>query len=124
MFLGTCSIYMIIGGFDMFGNKNQMAQMMKKVQKMQEDMAKMQEELKLRTVETTAGGGAIKVVANGDKQLVSLVIDPGAVDPEDVEMLQDMILAAANEALRKADDMTQKEMGKLTSGMGLPPGMM
>ena len=115
---------MIIGGFDMFGNKNQMAQMMKKVQKMQEDMAKMQEELKLRTVETTAGGGAIKVVANGDKQLVSLEIDPGAVDPEDVEMLQDMILAAANEALRKADDMTQKEMGKLTSGMGLPPGMM
>ena len=108
----------------MFGNKNQMAQMMKKVQKMQEDMAKMQEELMLRTVETTAGGGAIKVVANGDKQLVSLVIDPGAVDPEDVEMLQDMILAAANEALRKADDMTQKEMGKLTSGMGLPPGMM
>ena len=75
-------------------------------------------------METTAGGGAIKVVANGDKQLVSLVIDPGAVDPEDVEMLQDMILAAANEALRKADDMTQKEMGKLTSGMGLPPGMM
>ena len=124
MFLGARWIYMIIGGFDMFGNKNQMAQMMKKVQKMQEDMAKMQEELKLRTVETTAGGGAIKVVANGDKQLVSLVIDPGAVDPEDVEMLQDMILAAANEALRKADDMTQKEMGKLTSGMGLPPGMM
>ena len=124
MFLGHGSIYMIIGGFDMFGNKNQMAQMMKKVQKMQEDMAKMQEELKLRTVETTAGGGAIKVVANGDKQLVSLEIDPGAVDPEDVEMLQDMILAAANEALRKADEMTQKEMGKLTSGMGLPPGMM
>ena len=105
-------------------NKGQMQAMMKKVQKMQEDMAKMQEELKLRTVETTAGGGAIKVVANGDKQLVSLTIDPSAVDPEDVEMLQDMVLAAVNEALRKADDMTQKEMGKLTGSMGLPPGMM
>lgn len=107
----------------MFGNKNQMAQMMKKVQKMQADMAQMQEELKTRTVETTAGGGVIKVVANGDKQLVSLVIDPSAVDPEDVEMLQDMILAATNEALRKAEEMAQKEMGKLTGGMGLPPGM-
>ena len=90
----------------------------------QEAYDKMQEELKLRTVETTAGGGAIKVVANGDKQLVSLTIDPSAVDPEDVEMLQDMVLAAVNEALRKADDMTQKEMGKLTGSMGLPPGMM
>lgn len=107
----------------MFGNKNQMAQMMKKVQKMQADMAQMQEELKTRTVETTAGGGAIKVVANGDKQLVSLTIDPAAVDPEDVEMLQDMIMAATNEALRKAEEMAQKEMGKLTGGMGLPPGM-
>lgn len=108
----------------MFGNKNQMAQMMKKVQKMQADMAKMQEELKARTVDSTAGGGAIKVVANGDKQLVSLEIDPSAVDPEDVEMLQDMLIAAINEALRKADEMVQKEMGKLTGGMGLPPGMM
>lgn len=110
-------------GIGMFGNKNQMAQMMKKVQKMQADMAQMQEELKTRTVETTAGGGAIKVVANGDKQLVSLTIDPAAVDPEDVEMLQDMIMAATNEALRKAEEMAQKEMGKLTGGMGLPPGM-
>ena len=108
----------------MFGNAGQMAGMMKKVQKMQAEMGKMQEELKTRTLETTAGGGAIKVVVNGDKQLISLSIDPSAVDPEDVEMLQDMILAAANEALRKADEMTQKEMGKLTSGMGLPPGMM
>lgn len=107
----------------MFGNKNQMQAMMKKVQKMQTDMAQMQEELKTRIVETTAGGGAIKVVVNGDKQLVSLVIDPDAIDPEDVEILQDMILAATNEALRKAEEMVQKEMGKLTGGMGLPPGM-
>ncbi len=97
--------------------------MMKKVQKMQAEMGKMQEELKTRTLETTAGGGAIKVVVNGDKQLISLSIDPSAVDPEDVEMLQDMILAATNEALRQVDEMTQKEMGKLTGGMGLPKGM-
>jgi len=106
------------------GNKGQMQAMMKKVQKMQADMAQLQEELKTRTVETTAGGGAIKVVANGDKQLVSLTLDPAAVDPEDVEMLQDMVVAAVNEALRKAEDMAQKEMNKLTGGLGLPPGMM
>ena len=107
----------------MFGNAGQMAGMMKKVQKMQAEMGKMQEELKTRTLETTAGGGAIKVVVNGDKQLISLSIDPSAVDPEDVEMLQDMIQAATNEALRQVDEMTQKEMGKLTGGMGLPKGM-
>ncbi len=107
----------------MFGNAGQMAGMMKKVQKMQAEMGKMQEELKTRTLETTAGGGAIRVVVNGDKQLISLSIDPSAVDPEDVEMLQDMILAATNEALRQVDEMTQKEMGKLTGGMGLPKGM-
>ena len=107
----------------MFGNAGQMAGMMKKVQKMQAERGKMQEELKTRTLETTAGGGAIKVVVNGDKQLISLSIDPSAVDPEDVEMLQDMILAATNEALRQVDEMTQKEMGKLTGGMGLPKGM-
>ena len=105
----------------MFGGN--MQGMMKKVQKMQAEMGKMQEELKTRTLETTAGGGAIKVVVNGDKQLISLSIDPSAVDPEDVEMLQDMILAATNEALRQVDEMTQKEMGKLTGGMGLPKGM-
>ena len=107
----------------MFGNAGQMAGMMKKVQKMQAEMGKMQEELKKRTLEATAGGGAIKVVVNGEKQLISLSIDPSAVDPEDVEMLQDMILAATNEALRQVDEMTQKEMGKLTGGMGLPKGM-
>ena len=107
----------------MFGNAGQMAGMMKKVQKMQAEMGKMQEELKTRTLETTAGGGAIRVVVNGDKQLISLSIDPSAVDPEDVEMLQDMMLAATNEELRQVDELTQKEMGKLTGGMGLPKGM-
>ncbi|HWQ61118.1 MAG TPA: YbaB/EbfC family nucleoid-associated protein [Negativicutes bacterium] len=97
-----------------------MANMMKKVQKLQADMAKLQEELKLRTLESTAGGGAIKVVVNGEKQIVSVKIDPAAVDPADIEMLEDMIMAAMNEALKKVDDMMSQEMGKLTGGMKIP----
>lgn len=104
----------------MFGNQGNMANMMKKVQKLQADMAKLQEELKTRTLESTAGGGAIKVVVNGEKQVVSVKIDPAAVDPEDIEMLEDMIMAAMNEALKKVDDMMTQEMGKLTGGMKIP----
>ncbi|MBS4024642.1 MAG: YbaB/EbfC family nucleoid-associated protein [Clostridia bacterium] len=100
-----------------FGNMNKM---MKQVQKMQADMAKMQEELAERTVEATAGGGAVKVVANGKQEVVSIAISPEAVDPDDVEMLQDMILAAVNEALRKAQEMVSGEMGKITGGMKIP----
>lgn len=107
----------------MFGGMGNMGGMMKKVQKMQADMAKMQEELKLRTVDVSAGGGAIKVVMNGEKQIQSLIIDPAAVDPEDVEMLQDLISAAINEAVKKVDSMMQSEMGKLTGGLNLPPGL-
>lgn len=107
----------------MFGNMGNMAGMMKKVQKLQADMSKMQEELKTRTLEATAGGGAVKVVINGEKQIVSLKIAPTAVDPEDVEMLEDLVAAAVNEALKKVDDMMAQEMGKLTGGMNLPPGM-
>lgn len=100
-----------------------MAGMMKKVQKMQNEMKKMQDELKRKTVETSAGGGAVKIVMNGDKQVVSLTIDKAAVDPEDVEMLQDLISAAVNESIKKVDDMMASEMQKLTSGLGLPPGL-
>ncbi len=100
-----------------------MAGMMKKVQKLQSQMKTMQEDLKKRTVEVTAGGGAVKVVINGDKELQSLTIDKAAVDPEDVEMLQDLVMAAVNESIKKVDDMMAAEMGKLTSGLGLPPGM-
>ena len=100
-----------------------MAGMMKKVQKLQSQMKTMQEDLKKRTVEVTAGGGAVKVVINGDKELQSLTIDKSAVDPEDVEMLQDLVMAAVNESIKKVDDMMAAEMGKLTSGLGLPPGM-
>ncbi|MFC2336449.1 MAG: YbaB/EbfC family nucleoid-associated protein [Negativicutes bacterium] len=108
------------GGMGGMGN---MAGMMKKVQKLQSQMKTMQEDLKKRTVEVTAGGGAVKVVINGDKELQSLTIDKAAVDPEDVEMLQDLVMAAVNESIKKVDDMMAAEMGKLTSGLGLPPGM-
>ena len=82
-----------------FGNMNKM---MKQVQKMQADMAKLQEELEEKTVEATAGGGAVKVVANGKNEILEIEIDPDILDPEDVEMVQDIIMAACNEALRNA----------------------
>lgn len=110
--------------FGGMGNMGNMAGMMKKVQKMQNEMKKMQDDLKRKTVEVTAGGGAVKVVMNGEKQVQSLTIDPAAVDPEDVEMLQDLLSAAFNESTKKVDDMMASEMGKLTSGLGLPPGLL
>lgn len=94
--------------------------MMKKVQKMQQDMLKMQEEMKNRTVEATAGGGAVTVVVTGRKTVEKVTIAPSAVDPEDVEMLEDLVTTAINEAMRKVDEMTEKEMGKITGGMKLP----
>jgi DNA-binding YbaB/EbfC family protein len=100
-----------------------MGNMMKQVQKMQKQMVKMQEELQQRTLEVTSGGGMIRVEVSGKKELVSLEIDQQAVDPEDVEMLQDMILAAVNEGLRKVDEMMATEMQKLTGGLNLPPGL-
>ena len=87
---------------------------------MQQDMAKMQEELAEKTVEATAGGGVIKVTANGRQELVSIEIKPEAVDPDDVEMMQDLILAAVNEALRKSQEMVASEMSKITGGLKLP----
>ena len=109
--------------FGGMGNMGNMSGMMKKVQKLQTEMQRMQEELKERTIEVSTGGGAVKVVMNGEKQVQGRTIDPAAVDPEDVEMLQDLISAAFNEALKKVDDMMASEMGKLTGGLGLPPGM-
>lgn len=101
-------------------NMGNMNKLMKQVQKMQKDMMKLQDELKERTVEATAGGGVVKVVASGKKQLVSIEIDPEVIDSDDVEMLQDLVLAAANEALQKAEDMVANEMGKLTGGLNMP----
>jgi nucleoid-associated protein EbfC len=97
-----------------------MGNMMKQAQQLQSKMLKMQEELAERTVETSAGGGMISVVANGRQQVVSITIDKEVVDPEDVEMLQDLVLAAVNDALSKAQEMVAGEMGKLTGGMNIP----
>lgn len=104
-------------------NGGNMKQMMNKVKDLQKQMTKMQDELKQRTVEVSAGGGAVKVVMSGEKEVKSIALDPDVVNPEDVEMLQDLLAAAFNEASRKVDDMMAGEMGKLTGGMGLPPGL-
>lgn len=101
-------------------NMQQMQQMMKQVKKMQEEMQKAQEGLKDKFVEGSAGGGAITVKVDGHKQIKDIVIKPEVVDPEDVEMLQDLVLTAVNDALRKADEMMGKEMGKFTGGMNIP----
>ena len=97
-----------------------MNKMMKQVKKMQDQMAKMQEEMEAREVESTAGGGAVKVVATGGRVVKSIAISPEAVDPDDVEMLQDMLVAAVNEALKKAEQMVAEEMAKLTGGLKIP----
>ena len=93
---------------------------MKQAQQMQSKMAKMQEELEKKTLEATAGGGAVKVVVNGKQELVDLQIDPDAVDPDDVEMLEDLVLAAVNQGMREIQEMVNKEMGKVIGGMNLP----
>ena len=110
------------GGFPGFGAGN-IGNLMKQAQKMQKDMAKLQEELQDKTVEATAGGGAVSVVATGSKEIKQIVIKPEVVDPDDVEMLQDLVMAAVNEALRKAEDMVNSEMSKITGGLGGLPGL-
>ena len=102
------------------GGMGNMQAMMKKVQKMQAEMAKMQEELKKRTIETSVCGGAVTVVVTGKKELQSIKINPDAVDTEDMEMLEDMIISAVNDGLKQIDEMTEKEMAKITGGMKLP----
>jgi DNA-binding YbaB/EbfC family protein len=97
-----------------------MGNMMKQAQKLQSQMVKLQEELADRTVESSSGGGMVTVVANGRQQIVSIKIENEVVDPDDVEMLQDLVLAAANDALAKAQEMVSSEMGKLTGGMNIP----
>ena len=100
--------------------KGNMNQMMKQVKKMQEQMLKAQEELGSKTVEGTSGGGVVSVSMNGHKQMLGIEIKPEAVDPDDVDMLQDLVLAAVNDALSKADELANKDMGKFTGGMNLP----
>ncbi|KXZ40785.1 hypothetical protein SAMN05661008_01806 [Alkalithermobacter thermoalcaliphilus JW-YL-7 = DSM 7308] len=99
------------------GNMNNM---LKQVQKMQREMEKMQNELAQKEVEASVGGGAVTVRANGKKEIVSVEIKPEVVDPDDIEMLQDLVLSAVNEALRSADEMMNSQMSKLTGGMNIP----
>lgn len=106
-------------GFKGGGMPMNNANMMKQAQKMQKDMLKMQEELETAEYEATVGGGVVKAVVNGKKELASLTIDPDAVDPDDVEMLQDLVVAAVNEALRKAETAANDSMSKLTGGLNL-----
>jgi nucleoid-associated protein EbfC len=95
-----------------------MQQLLKQAQKMQQDMATAQEALKNETVEASAGGGMVKVVVTGDLDIKSITIDPQAVDPEDVELLQDMVLAAVNEGLRSAQELAASKMGGIAGGLG------
>ena len=97
--------------------------MMKQAQKMQAQILKIQEEMAERTVEASSGGGMVSVTANGKQEVLSVRIEREVVDPEDVEMLQDLVLAAVNEALKKAQEMVAEEMAKVTGGLQLP-GMM
>lgn len=97
-----------------------MGKMMKQAQQLQNKMTRLQDELADKTIEASAGGGMVKVVANGKQQVLSIEIDPEVVDPEDVEMLQDLVLAAVNDALNRSQEMVSSEMGKLTGGMNIP----
>lgn len=103
----------------MMGGGN-MQQLARQAQKLQQQMTKMQEEVEAREFEASAGGGMCTAVVNGKRELLSLTIKPEAVDPDDVEMLQDLVLAAVNEALRTAADTMEREMGKMTGGFNMP----
>ncbi|MDA8098658.1 MAG: YbaB/EbfC family nucleoid-associated protein [Nitrospiraceae bacterium] len=104
-------------------SKNLLNNLMKQAQQMQERVKKLQEEVGNKTVEASSGGGMVTVVANGRQEILSIKIDKSVVDPADIDMLQDLVTAAVNEALRKSQELMKGEMGRLTAGMGLPPGM-
>ncbi len=97
-----------------------MQQMMKQARKMQEQLAAAQETIAQSTVDASAGGGMVKVTVSGDMQVASLKIDPEAIDPEDVEMLEDMVMAAVNEALRGVGELANRQMGAVTGGLNIP----
>ncbi|MCM3712384.1 YbaB/EbfC family nucleoid-associated protein [Sporosarcina luteola] len=94
--------------------------MMKQMQKMQKKMAEAQEELGEKRLEGTAGGGMVKVIVSGQKEVLEVIIDPTVVDPEDVEMLQDLVVIATNEAMKQAEELTNSTMGQFTKGLNLP----
>ncbi|CAH8768012.1 YbaB/EbfC family nucleoid-associated protein [Paenibacillus dendritiformis] len=99
---------------------NNMNQMMKQVKKMQEQMLKAQEQLADKKITGTSGGGAVTVEVNGHKKVLSITLKPEVVDPEDIEMLQDLVITAVNDALTKAEDMANDDMAKFTGGMKIP----
>jgi len=101
-------------------SKKMLDELMKKAQQMQQQVAKIQEEMANRTVEAASGGGMVTVVANGKKEIVSIKIDPAVVNPGDVEMLEDLILSAAREAQRKAEELFSEGMKELTGGLNIP----
>jgi DNA-binding YbaB/EbfC family protein len=102
----------------------QQFKMLKQLQQMQAKMAKVQEDLGNKTVTGTAGGGVVEVVASGHQKVLSVTLKAEVVDPADVEMLQDLVLAAVNDAMDKARELASKEMGAVTAGIGLPPGLL
>ncbi|MBE0425236.1 MAG: YbaB/EbfC family nucleoid-associated protein [Nitrospirae bacterium] len=101
-------------------SKKMLGDIMREAQKLQSEMARLQEEAKKKTVEATAGGGMVTVVANGGGEIISIKIEKEVVNPDDIEMLQDLIIASVNEALRRAQEMVNSEMSKLTGGLQLP----
>ena len=105
------------GGGMMPGNMNQI---LKQAQKMQDNMQKMQQELEAKEFEVSVGGGAVTVKVNRKKELLDINMKPEVVDPDDIEMLQDLVISAVNEALRKVDEMQQSQMSKVTGGMNIP----
>ena len=107
------------GGMSMGGGMRQ-SDLMKQAQKMQQDMLKMQEELDAKTYSASAGGGVVTAEVNGKRELITLTIDPEAVDPDDVEMLQDMVVAAVNEAYKSVESKNAAEMEKITGALSLP----
>lgn len=111
--------YKGFSGSGMNTNKN-MSNVIKQAQKMQEEMEKVQAELEDKTVEATAGGGAVSVTVSGKKEIVSLKIDPAAVDPDDVETLEDLVMVAVNDGIKKADEMMAEGMNAVTGGLNIP----
>ena len=102
------------------GMPGNMNNILKQAQKMQENMQKMQAELEAKEIESSVGGGAVTVKVNGKKELIDINIKPEVVDPDDIEMLQDLVISAVNEALRKVDDAQSSQMSKMTGGMNIP----
>ncbi|MCX7715166.1 MAG: YbaB/EbfC family nucleoid-associated protein [Clostridia bacterium] len=111
--------YKGFSGSGMNTNKN-ISNVIRQAQKMQEEMEKVQEEMEAKTVEATSGGGVVTVTANGKKEILSIKIKPEAVDPDDVETLEDLVMVAVNDAIRQADDMMTEQMSAITGGLSIP----